>query len=84
MKNGSLINEASEDLLSQMGVRLTDAGRAALLRGRAAAVHAETGFAKGVVAQESGDSVGALLNYTQSIAFDPSQLEAVVRSARRS
>jgi hypothetical protein len=79
VRNGALINEASVDLLSQIGVRLTDSGRAALLRGRSAAVWAETGFAKGIAAEQSGDAVEAMLNYTQSIAFDPSQLEALDR-----
>ena len=79
LQNGTLINEATEDLLSQIGVRLTAAGRQALSEGRTAMVKAETGLAKGIAAQAAGASVEALLNYSQSIAFDPSQMEALSR-----
>jgi hypothetical protein len=77
--NGALINEASADLLTQLGVRLTAEGRQSLMTGNTAVVRSETGLARGITAQASGASVEALFNYTQSIAFDPSQIEALAR-----
>jgi len=77
--NGTMINEASAELLAQMGVKLTDSGQRLLLAGNTQAVKAEAGLAKGITAQAGGADVEALFNYTQSIAFDPSQMEAVSR-----
>jgi hypothetical protein len=42
-------------------------------------VRAETGLARGIVAQASGESVEALFNYTQAITFDRGQIEALAR-----
>lgn len=78
-RTGSLINEASAELLAGLGVRLTPSGRASLLAGNASAIQAETGLARGIVAQESGESVTALFNYTQAVIFDPGQLESLTR-----
>jgi len=77
--SGAMINEASAELLNQMGVKLTDSGQRLLLAGNTQAVKAEAGLAKGITAQAGGAEVEALFNYTQSIAFDPSQMEAVSR-----
>ncbi|MFP3041080.1 tetratricopeptide repeat protein [Treponema primitia] len=77
--NGLLINEASADLLAQLGVQLTAAGRQSLIAGNTAVVRSETGLAKGITAQASGASVEALFNYTQAINFDSSQIEALAR-----
>jgi hypothetical protein len=77
--NGTLINEASAELLGQMGVKLTEDGRRLLLAGNAQAVKAEAGLARGITAQAGGAEVEALFNYTQSLAFDPSQMEAISR-----
>ncbi|MDR3171548.1 MAG: CsgG/HfaB family protein [Treponema sp.] len=79
VQDGTLISEATEELLSLMGVRLTAAGKEQLANNRSAMVKAETGLAKGITAQAGGASVEALLNYTQSVAFDPSQMEALSR-----
>jgi hypothetical protein len=76
---GTLINEAAADLLAQMGVALTAAGRQALLAGNRSVVRAEAGVARGITALAGGDEVGALFNITQAIAFDPSNLEALAR-----
>jgi adhesin HecA-like repeat protein len=43
------------------------------------AARAEAGFARGLAAQESGAAVEALLNYSQAVAFDPSQMESLAR-----
>jgi len=77
--SGAMINEASAELLTQMGVKLTDSGQRLLLAGNAQAAKAEAGLARGITAQAGGAEVEALFNYTQSIAFDPSQMEAVSR-----
>jgi hypothetical protein len=77
--NGGLINEASVDLLSQLGVRLTEAGRASLLGGNMFQARAESALARGAVAETSGFQVEALLNYSQAASFDPSQIEALAR-----
>jgi hypothetical protein len=62
-----------------MGVQITDAGKQLLANNRTTIARVETGLAKGITAQASGASVEALLNYTQSVAFDPSQMEALSR-----
>ena len=77
--SGSLINQASAELLAQLGVTLTERGRASLLGGNNATARAENALAKGAAAQASGDQVGALLNYAQAASFDPGQLEALSR-----
>jgi hypothetical protein len=83
-RTGALINEATADLLTQLGVNLTEAGKRNLAAGSSAVVQAETGFARGITAQASGDSLEALLNYTQSAVFDPSGLESIARLAQLS
>jgi hypothetical protein len=76
---GTLINTASADLLDQIGVRLTNTGRQALLAGNTSTVQAAAGLARGISAQSAGQEVEALLNFSQSVAFDPSQMEALSR-----
>ena len=77
--SGALINEATADLLAQLGIQLTDAGKQSLITRNIAVVRAETGLAKGITAQASGAPVEALFNYTESIAFDSSQIETLTR-----
>jgi len=76
---GTLINEATAELLEQMGVALTETGKRILLTGNSSAVKAEAGLARGITAQTGGSDVEALFNYTQSIVFDPSQIETLSR-----
>jgi tetratricopeptide (TPR) repeat protein len=77
--SGSLINRASEELLAQLGVRLTEAGRLSLSGGNTFMARAENAYAKGVAAQTSGDQLEALFSYAQAASFDPGQLEALAR-----
>jgi len=77
--SGTLINEATADLLEQMGVHLTEVGRQTLLTGNRSAVRAEAGLARGIIAQSTGADVEALFNFSQSITFNPSQIEALSR-----
>jgi hypothetical protein len=76
---GTLINEATAELLEQMGVTLTETGKRILLTGNSSAVKAEAGLARGITAQTGGSDVEALFNYTQSIVFNPSQIETLAR-----
>ncbi|MCL2792502.1 MAG: hypothetical protein FWD87_05355 [Spirochaetaceae bacterium] len=75
----TLLNEATAELLAQMGVQLTDAGRQSLLAGNISTVQAQAGLARGITAQAGGSEVEALLNFAQAASFDPSQLEALSR-----
>jgi len=75
----ALINEATAELLTQLGVQLTEAGRRELIAGNISTVQAQTGLAKGITAQAGGSEVAALFNFTQAITFDPSQMEALSR-----
>ena len=76
---GTLINEAAAELLVQMGVELTEAGRQTLLAGNRSMARAEAALASGITAQAEGEEVDALFNITQAINFDPSNLEALSR-----
>ena len=77
--SGALINRASAELLAQLGVTLTEAGRASLLGGNSFMARAESALAKGAAAQESGNRIEALFNYAQAASFAPGQLEALAR-----
>ena len=77
--SASLLNEATADLLNQMGVQLTVTGKETLLAGNITAVQVETGLAQGIIAQSVGSDVEALLYFSQAVSFDPSQLEAISR-----
>jgi tetratricopeptide (TPR) repeat protein len=76
---GALVNEATAELLTQLGVRLTENGLQMLLAGNTSTVLAEAGLAKGITAQAGGAEVQALFNYTQAINFDPSRIESLSR-----
>jgi hypothetical protein len=76
---GTLVNAASADLLEQMGVQLTSRGKQALLAGNDSVVKAETGLARGIIAQQGNKTVTALFNFTQALIFNPSQTEALNR-----
>ena len=76
---GTLVNEAAANLLTQMGVTLTEAGMQSLLAGNTSMVRAEYEMARGITALAGGDELGALFNITQAITFDPTNLEAISR-----
>ena len=78
--NFSAIRRASEDLLRQMGVTLTAAGRQQIARADLA-VEAETALARGITAQRQGTEVAALSYFFQAAAFDPALREAASRSS---
>jgi tetratricopeptide (TPR) repeat protein len=76
---GTLLNEATAELLTQLGVQLTESGLQTLLAGNTSTVLAEAGLARGITAQAGGSEIEALFNYTQAITFDPSQIETLSR-----
>jgi tetratricopeptide (TPR) repeat protein len=76
---GTLINEATADLLAQLGIQLTETGRQTLLAGNTSVARAEAGLARGITAQAGGSEIEALFNFTQAITFDPSRIEALSR-----
>jgi TolB-like protein len=76
------VRKASGDLLSQLGVSLTDAGKAGLLGTvSSSTVQAETALAKGITAQRSGTVIEAMSYYYEAARFDPGLAEAASRSS---
>jgi len=76
------IQKASLELLTQMGVRLTDLAKTELSTASSTqVVNAQTALAQGITAQKQGTEVAALSYYFQAAAFDPSLMEAVNRSS---
>jgi hypothetical protein len=76
---GALINEATAELLAQLGVVLTETGLQTLLAGNTSTARAEAGLARGITAQAGGSEVEALFNFSQAITFDPSKIETLSR-----
>ncbi|MDR2052621.1 MAG: leucine-rich repeat domain-containing protein [Treponema sp.] len=81
LENLTGVKKASADLLAQLGVSLTDAGKTGLLGRAASNVQAETALAKGITAQRSGTIVEALSYYYEAAKFDPGLAEAASRSS---
>jgi uncharacterized protein (TIGR02145 family) len=82
LENLSAVNEASAEMLKQLGVTLTGAGLAELKKPMAVVqVQAQTALAYGVTAQKRGTEVAALSYYFQAAALDTSLKEATVRSS---
>jgi hypothetical protein len=76
------VKKASAELLAQLGVSLTDAGRAVLLgAASSSAIQAETALARGITAQRSGTVIEALSYYYEAAKFDPGLAEAASRSS---
>jgi hypothetical protein len=80
LDNFTAIKKASLELLSQMGVNLTDRAKAEL-SGAAAAneVDGQTALAQGITAQRGGSEVQALAYYMSSANYDPNLIEAASR-----
>ena len=77
----SAIRQASEDLLSQMGITLTDTGKKALYGANRRTVEAETALARGVTAQRGGGTVAALNYYSEAADLQTGLTEAEQRLA---
>jgi TolB-like protein len=81
LENLTGVKKASADLLAQLGVTLTDAGKTSLLGVDTSNVQAETALAKGITAQRSGTVVEALSYYYEAAKFDPGLAEAASRGS---
>jgi hypothetical protein len=79
LRNASVVKEASAELLQQMGIELTEYGRAALFDGQSSTVSAEASLAKGIAAQKNGSVVEALSYYYEAASYNPSLSEATSR-----
>ncbi|MDR1374989.1 MAG: leucine-rich repeat domain-containing protein, partial [Treponema sp.] len=75
------IKKASGELLAQLSVTLTDAGKTSLLGGVTSNALAETALARGITAQRSGTVVEALSYYYEAAKFDPGLAEAASRGS---
>ena len=76
------IQKASLELLTQMGVRLTDRAKTELSTASSVqVVNAQTALAQGITAQKQGTEIAAQIYYFQAAALDPSLLEATKRSS---
>jgi formylglycine-generating enzyme required for sulfatase activity len=80
LKETTILKEASYELLTQMGVRLTQAGKQALYdSGNASFVESETALSQGIVAEKNGTTIAALSYYYNANYYDPSSSEAASR-----
>jgi hypothetical protein len=81
LDNFSAINKASLELLTQLGISLSDKDKQEL-SGAAAVneVQAQTALARGITTQKSGGTVVETLSYyVQSASYDPTLTEAASR-----
>jgi hypothetical protein len=82
LENLSAIKAASADLLRQLGVELTSAGRSELTQVvNMTQIQAQTMLSRGIAAQRQGTEVAALSYFLQAAAFDSSLFEASKRSS---
>jgi hypothetical protein len=79
LENAMILKDASYDLLAQMGVQLTEAGRQKLYEIDDSVVNAETSLARGIVAETNGTIIEALSYYYDAQTFNPSLPEAANR-----
>jgi hypothetical protein len=78
----SAIHQASLELLTQMGVQLTDRAKNELEKASTPQyVNAQSALSRGIVAQQRGTVVEALTYYYEATSFDPSVLEAAKRAS---
>jgi len=77
MANFTGIRRASADLLTQMGVTLTNVAMQDLTRvATENEIRAETALARSIAAQDRGNEIEALLHSFQAAAFNPDLVEA--------
>jgi hypothetical protein len=79
IKNISVLNEATEQLLAELGVNLTKKGRQVLFQSRLSTAAAETALSKGIAAQKQGTAVEAISYYYEAIRYNPALSEATKR-----
>jgi hypothetical protein len=76
LRSASVIKEASAELLTRMGVELTDAGRAALQRTQSSEIEAAVALARGLTAEKNGNAIETLGYLYNAVSYDSSLLEA--------
>ena len=83
IENAIAIHKASIELLTQLGVNLTDSAKKELIGSELTTnnIAAQRALAQGIVAQKQGTEVSALSYFFRASAFDPSLLEANNRSS---
>jgi len=75
------IRRASLELLTQMGVVLTDSAKRELSgAGSAAYVNAQTALARGIVAQRGGNIIESMAQFYEANSYDASFAEAAARA----
>jgi hypothetical protein len=80
LKKTTILQDASYELLTQMGVQLTHEGKQALYdSNNASFVESETALSQGIVAEKNGTTIAALSYYYNANYYDPSSSEAVSR-----
>jgi TolB-like protein len=79
LENLTGVKKASADLLTLMGVNLTDAQKTSLLGTTASIVQAETALSRGIVAQKGGSIIASLAQYYEAMEYNPSLAEAASR-----
>ncbi|MCL2127598.1 MAG: formylglycine-generating enzyme family protein [Treponema sp.] len=77
--NGELVNQAAMNVLDQMQVAITDAGKEALLAGNSGMASTEASLARGIAAQAKSDFVDAVFSYAETLIYDSSREEAMSR-----
>jgi hypothetical protein len=79
LANMSIIKIATEDLLNQLGIVLTDSGKKALAHVNSSTMNSETALSKGLAAQRKGTVVEAMSYYYNAISYNPLLKEASSR-----
>jgi len=77
LNNFSGIRRVSLDLLTKMGIKLTDASKRALSGPvKADHINAQTSLAQGIIAQQKGTLIEAMAYYYNAVSYDPKLSEA--------
>jgi hypothetical protein len=79
IKNAAILNEATLQLLSMLGVNMTEKGRSSLFSSKISTNNAETFLAKGITAQRNGTIIEALSYYYEAASYNPALSEATSR-----
>jgi hypothetical protein len=79
IRNASILNEATLQLLALLGVNLTAKGEQTLLSAKISTNNAETALSKGIVAQRKGTIVEAMSYYYEAASYNPALTEAANR-----
>jgi TolB-like protein len=81
LKEATVLKDASYELLTQMGVRLTQTGKQSLYDSgnTSSFVESETALSQGIVAEKNGTTIEALSYYYSANYYDPASSEATSR-----